>query len=76
MLLLWAVTPARPPLVAAGSSVTVSQFLEQVNDIIPLESEDWGLEDYVVEVHGFECLHFSELGQILKENDEVWWVLS
>ncbi|KAL9013604.1 MAG: hypothetical protein Q9173_001721, partial [Seirophora scorigena] len=48
-------------------------LLEQVNDIIPLESEEWGLEDYAVEVGGFECLHFHEANQVLKENDEVWY---
>ena len=71
MHVLWTVKHPRPPLAVAGSSITVSQFLDQVNDVIPLESEDWGLEDYVVEVQGFECLHFSELGQILKEDDAV-----
>ncbi|KAL6714041.1 hypothetical protein ACLMJK_008535 [Lecanora helva] len=69
--ILWTVAPTRPPLAAAGSSITVSQFLEQINDIIPLESGEWGLEDYAVEVRGFECLHFSELGQILRDDDEV-----
>ncbi|KAK8073224.1 hypothetical protein PG994_004123 [Apiospora phragmitis] len=43
---------------------TVSKLLEQVNDIIPLESSDWGLEDYAVELSApdgsnFECLHFQ-----------------
>lgn len=52
--------------------MTIAQFVERVNDIIPLESDDWGLEDYAVEVRGFECLHFSEVGQVLKEDDEVW----
>lgn len=66
----------RPPYVAAGNSVTISQLVEQVNDVLPLESEDWGLEDYAVEVRGFECLHFSELSQVLKEDDEVWSVSS
>ena len=56
---------------AAGANATISQMLEQVNEILPLESEDWGIEDYAVEVRGFECLHFSELSQILKEDDEV-----
>ena len=64
----------RPPLLAAGNSVTISQFLEQVNDILPLESEDWGLEDYSVEVRGFECLHFAEVNQVLRDDDEVWYV--
>ncbi len=54
-----------------GNGITISQFLEQVNDIIPLESEDWGLEDYAVEVAGFECLHFSELGTVLRDEDQV-----
>lgn len=64
----------RPPYAAAGTSITISQFLEQVNEIIPLESDDWGLEDYAVEVHGYECLHFSELGQMFEKDDEVWYV--
>ena len=72
---LWTLASAvRPPLLAAGNGITISQFLEQVNEVIPLESEDWGLEDYSVEVRGFECLHFCELNQVLKEDDEVWWV--
>lgn len=70
---LWSLASAvRPPLLAVGNSITISQFLEQVNAIIPLESEDWGLEDYSVEVCGFECLHFAEVNQVLKEEDEVW----
>ena len=63
----------RPPYSAAGPEPTVAQLLEQVNEIIPLESEDWGLEDYAVEVEGFECLHFSETSKVLKEDDEVWY---
>lgn len=69
---LWTTGVLRPPYAAAGASSTISQFLEEVNEIIPLESEDWGLEDYAVDVQGFECLHFSELSQVLKEDDEVW----
>ena len=54
-----------------GANTTVAQFLEQVNEVIPLEGGDWGLEDYVIENKGFECLHFSDLGHILKDDDEV-----
>ncbi|KAK8876802.1 clumping factor b protein [Apiospora arundinis] len=55
---------------------TVSKLLEQVNDIIPLESSDWGLEDYAVELAGpdgssFECLHFQLVRTVLKEGDHV-----
>lgn len=69
---LWTIAAVRPPYSAAGPEPTVAQLLEQVNEIIPLESEDWGLEDYAVEVGGFECLHFSETSKVLKEDDEVW----
>jgi hypothetical protein len=50
---------------------TIARLLEDVNHIIPLEAEHWGLEDYVVEVQGFECLHFSPVSQVLKEDDLV-----
>ncbi|KAI4249623.1 MAG: hypothetical protein L6R40_000412 [Gallowayella cf. fulva] len=67
---LWRIAAVRPPYTAAGSESTIAQLLEQINEIIPLESGDWGLEDYAVEVRGFECLHFSEVNQVLKEDDE------
>lgn len=59
-----------------SARVIVSQLLEQVNEIIPLESEgEWGLEDYAVEVRGketnYECLHFQDVKSILHEDDEV-----
>jgi hypothetical protein len=50
---------------------TVFRLLEDVNKIIPLEAEQWGLEDYVVDLAGYECLHFSPVFQTLKENDEL-----
>lgn len=55
--------------------ITVSKLLEQVNEILPLESDDWGLEDYVVQVGGFEVLHFSNIAQVLKDEDQVRCVL-
>ncbi|KAL9006870.1 MAG: hypothetical protein Q9188_000401 [Gyalolechia gomerana] len=69
--ILWITGALGPLYSAAGKELTISQLLEQVNDIIPLESGEWGLEDYIVEVGGFECLHFLEAGQVLKEGDEV-----
>lgn len=71
--ILWITGALGPLYSAAGKELTISQLLEQVNDIIPLESGEWGLEDYIVEVGGFECLHFLEAGQVLKEGDEVWY---
>ena len=66
---LWDVRSTSGP---QGPGLTISQFLDQVNDVIPLEGGDWGLEDYALEVGGFECLHFTELHSILKEDDQVW----
>lgn len=56
---------------SSGASTTIAQLLEAVNNIVPLESGEWGLEDYLVEVRGFECLHFSEISEVLREDDEV-----
>ena len=69
--LLWNTTGIGPDHGAGGDNATVAQLLEQVNSVIPLEGDDWGYEDYVVEVAGFECLHFCVLNEILKENDPV-----
>ena len=69
--------PPSPVVWATGDpkrtlNSTVSQLLERVNDVIPLESDDWGLEDYIVEINGYECLHFQELGSVFRDDDEVW----
>ena len=62
---------------------TVAQLLEDVNNVVPLETVDtsvglndepcgqWGLEDYVVEIGGFECLHFMEVEDLVRDGDEV-----
>jgi hypothetical protein len=50
---------------------TISQLLEQVNDTYPLESEDWGLEDYVTEIGGFEVAHFQRVTEALRDEDRV-----
>ncbi|KAI6249620.1 hypothetical protein HI914_01354 [Erysiphe necator] len=58
-------------------SPTIYQLLEQVNEIVPIESDDeWGLEDYAVELKGtngvnYECLHFQLVNNVMKEDDEV-----
>ncbi|KAL4991773.1 hypothetical protein BDW68DRAFT_127068 [Aspergillus falconensis] len=77
-----AVTSSRMPNALYGNGgYTVAQLLEDVNEVIPLETEprlfedessgQWGLEDYVVEVGGSECLHFMEIEGILRDGDEV-----
>lgn len=58
---------------------TVSDLIQDINDLVPLESTgEWGLEDYAVEVKAtadqetyYECLHFQTLDSVLREDDEV-----
>lgn len=64
----------------AGPDSTISNLVDKVNEVIPLESEDWGLEDYVVELKGadgtaFECLHFQQVAKVLKDEDQVMLVV-
>ncbi|KAL1794870.1 hypothetical protein ACET3X_006686 [Alternaria dauci] len=63
---LWSV-----PETNSTQAYTVTRLLEDVNLILPLEAEHWGLEHYVVEVGGFECLHFMPVVHALKEDDHV-----
>lgn len=64
--------------VLLASEPTISQLLEHVNETIPLEDAhgEWGLDDYVVELHdkdghAFECLHFQPVATVLDRDDEV-----
>lgn len=86
-----ALTSTRTPNATYGNDdYTIAQLLEDVNEVIPLETKggsitgargdydgeeneigQWGLEDYVVEVNGFECLHFMEVEGLLRDGDEV-----
>jgi hypothetical protein len=66
---LWSVPDTSSP-----QAYTISRLLEDINHIVPLEAEHWGLEHYVVEIEGFECLHFSPVFQALKEDDRVSYV--
>ncbi|CAG8063160.1 unnamed protein product [Penicillium salamii] len=80
-----AVASSRTPNAAfSNGGYTVAQLLEDVNEVVPLETEphvfdeelsgQWGLEDYVVEVAGSECLHFMEVDGLLRDGDEVVYV--
>jgi hypothetical protein len=64
--ILWSV-----PDTNSSQAYTIARLLEDVNQVLPLEAEQWGLEDYTVEVGGFECLHFSPVFQSLKDDDHV-----
>ncbi|KAJ5180833.1 hypothetical protein N7492_004043 [Penicillium capsulatum] len=77
-----AISSSRTPSIAfANGGYTIAQLLEDVNEVVPLETEpsvfdpefsgQWGLEDYAVEVNGSECLHFMEVEGLLRDGDEV-----
>ncbi|KAI0836601.1 hypothetical protein F5Y06DRAFT_99704 [Hypoxylon sp. FL0890] len=63
--------------VSLDNDPTISKLLEKLNETIPLEIDQRGLEDYAVELHdddgtSFECLHFHLVRTILKPDDRVF----
>ncbi|KAF2006625.1 hypothetical protein P154DRAFT_517682 [Amniculicola lignicola CBS 123094] len=64
--IIWSV-----PATASPQAYTIARLLEDINNVVPLEADDWGLDDYAVEVGGFECLHFSPVLQSLKDDDHL-----
>lgn len=60
----------------ANEDLTISRLLAQINEVVPLESGDWGLEDYAVELkdasgEGFECVHYHLVSKLFKDDDQV-----
>ncbi|KAI5807626.1 hypothetical protein DFH27DRAFT_547061 [Peziza echinospora] len=55
----------------SSNSRTVAWLLESVNRVCPLEHGGCGLEDYVVEMAGYELLHFGRLEGLVREGEEV-----
>ncbi|KAF4120074.1 hypothetical protein GMORB2_3485 [Geosmithia morbida] len=56
--------------------MTIANLLSEVNNVVTLESGQWGLEDYAVELSdgqggSFECLHFQQVAQVFKNDDQV-----
>ena len=73
-------TASHPSANTSSSKATIADLLLDINELVPLESEDgeWGLEDYVVEVAAtadqdnvYEALHFQSIKSVLREDDEV-----
>lgn len=59
------------PLSDTAQKNTIAQLLETIDQTFPLDSANRGLEEYVVEVAGFECLHYHEISAVCKDEDEV-----
>jgi hypothetical protein len=58
-----------------GKKSIVSRLLAKVDETIPLETEDFALEDYILLVDGSECLHYQNLSDVLKDEDHITLVL-
>lgn len=56
---------------SATADPTIAELIGRISEVIPLEAADWGLEDYAIEVNGYECLHFCRVSQVLKDEDRV-----
>lgn len=69
--ILWSVNTSNP-----RTTLTVAQLIEQVNEVIPLEHDQWGLEDYIAEVKGYECIHHFRVRDVLRDEDEVTYVVA
>lgn len=66
---------------ARTPDMTMAKLLTLVNEVVTLESSEWGLEDYAVELSdgkggSYECLHFQLVSQTLKDDDEVMYVVA
>lgn len=62
---LWQVNPEH----------SIAEFLHSLDQSIPLETQDWSLEDYAVEtVQGYEILHYYLIGDILKDDEHIRFV--
>lgn len=63
--------PVKIIFAVPDAPTSISKLVELVNDLIPLEAEDWGLEDYIVSVGDYECLHYMDAHAVLHDNDTV-----
>lgn len=69
--LVWPCSPSH--------NLTVANLLAQIDAVVPLEAGEWGLEDYALELDDgrggrYECLHFQQVGQALRDEDQLLYV--
>ncbi len=55
----------------SNEAFSIADLLGEVNAVIPLEADDWGLEDYTVECGGYDCLHFQAVRDVLRDMDLI-----
>ncbi|KAF2430009.1 hypothetical protein EJ08DRAFT_257761 [Tothia fuscella] len=54
-----------------GKKTLISRLVAKVDEAFPLETEEWALEDYILQVGGSECLHWQNVGDVLRDGDVV-----
>lgn len=69
--ILFSTRSLNPDPATSNPGATIAQLLQDIHDVVPLQNDDWGLEDYAVEVNGYECLHFAPYESVLRDNDQV-----
>ncbi|KAF2401885.1 hypothetical protein EJ06DRAFT_581108 [Trichodelitschia bisporula] len=51
--------------------LTVAGLLSEIDQVFSLESEEWSLEDYILELNGFECLQWQYVRDVLHADDQI-----
>lgn len=52
-------------------NATVANLLQYINEVCPLDYENLGLEDYVMEIGGYGLVHWQHVSSLLKDGDEI-----
>ena len=52
-------------------NATVGNLLQYINEVCPLDYGSIGLEDYIMEIGGYELVHFQHVSSLLREGDEI-----
>ena len=68
--------PTQSDLVSRPRTSTIGLSRGQLHNFsgVPLQSDKWSLADYVVKPGDFECLQFSQIDNILSNDDVVRYV--
>jgi len=55
----------------ATPKLSIAELLQELNAFVPLEADEWDLDDYTLQIGGFETLHYQLVGDVLKEDEEI-----
>ena len=52
-------------------SCSISALMFAINKQMPMESGNWGLEDYSLRLNGYDLLHYSKVDEVLRDGDQI-----